>query len=149
MNIMNKFKISNFAYTSGVITSTVVYFSLTHTGEITAYIADNSIKTTGMIGSNVIKIMWGNFPSAVSTTMTDRLAEFVKTNIKVGGEMTALSTSLMAGFFAILLTTFLEFSYMQTKTYLIKNTCCNKYFDVNYINFSSDTVDDFEFISLK
>ena len=149
METINKFKISKLAYTSGIITSSIIYFTLTHTGEFTAYLADNSIKITGIIGSNVVNILWGNIPYVISSTLTNKLAEFVKTNIKVGSEMSAISASVIAGFIAILFTVFLEFTYRQTKKYLLKNTKQHKYIEDNYINFSIVTVDDFEFITLK
>jgi hypothetical protein len=145
MDAIKTFKISKLALTTGLFTSSVVYVTVSNTGEFTAYLADNSIKLTGMIGSGVVKILWGDIPSVITSASTNKLADYAKTNIKAGSQLTALGASTLAGFIAIILTIIFEFTYNQTKTYLLKD----RQIEVKDTDFEIETIDDFEIITLK
>ena len=145
MNYIKTFKISKLALSTSLITSSIVYVTLSNTGEFTAYFADNSIKLVGLIGSCSVKIFFGDISSVIFSSTTNKLAEFIKTNIKSGSQLTALSASVLVGFISIILTIMLEFTYTHTKKYLIQD----KQIEINNIDFEIDTIEDYEVITLK
>lgn len=145
MNYIKTFKISKLALATGMFTSSIVYVTVSNTGEFTACLADNSIKLSGIIGSGVIRILYGDISSIVVSTTTNKLADYVKTNIKTGSQLTAIGTSTLVGFITILLTIILEFTYTQTKTYLLKDN----QLEVKDSDFEMESIDDFEIITLK
>ena len=144
MDSIKTFKISPLALKCGLFTSSVVYLTLSTTGEFTAFCADNSIKLTGIIGTGIVKIVCGDIASTITSVTTNKLAEYIKTNIKTGSQLTALGTSTIAGFVVILLTIIAEFLYSKTKDYINKPS-------INFIesDFSIVTIDDFEIVSLN
>jgi hypothetical protein len=145
LNYIKTFKISKLALATGMFTSSIVYVTVSNTGEFTACLADNSIKLSGIIGSGVIRILYGDISSIVVSTTTNKLADYVKTNIKTGSQLTAIGTSTLVGFITILLTIILEFTYTQTKTYLLKDN----QLEVKDSDFEMESIDDFEIITLK
>lgn len=143
MDSIKTFKISSLSLQCGLFTSSIVYLTLSNMGEFTAFFADNSIKLTGLIGSNVVKIVFGDIASSITSVSTNKLAEYINTNIKTGSHITALGISTIAGFITIILTIIGEFIYSKTRDYINKINI-----NFNESDFSIETVDDFEIITL-
>ncbi len=149
MDSIKNFKISKLAIASGIFTSSIVYVSITNTGEFSAYLADNSIKIVGKIGSGFIKIIWGNNSYIKSLSSVNKLADYIKNNIKDGSELFASGTSTMAGFVAILTTVTLEFTYTNTKNYFIKDNQI-ELLEINDSDIEISNIDDdYEIITFK
>ena len=145
MNNLTTFKISPIAMSVGAFTSSIVYLTVSNSGEFTAFLADNSIKLTGMVGSSVIKIVYGDVASTVTSVASTRLGEYIKTNIKTGSQLTAIGASALTGFVAILLTVILEYLYSKTKNYLSNKQVVP--IEIKESDFLISNVDDFEIIN--
>lgn len=140
------FKISPAIMTAGLVTTSVVYITLSSTGQFTATVADTGIKITGVLGSSVIKVICGDVASTMTTLASSRFSEYIKSNITFGSEITSICTSAVAGLSVVVFCTLIQLGYNKTMDFFFKDKKIEDFKDDDFI---INTVDDFEIIELN
>lgn len=87
----------------------------------------------------------GNNSYIKSLSTINRLAEYIKNNIRDGSQLVALETSTLAGFITILIATILEFIYTRSKTHLLQDNQIK----IIETDFEIDSEDNYEIITFK
>jgi hypothetical protein len=139
------FKISPNIMTAGLITTSIVYLTMSNTGHFTAIVADTGMKITGMIGSSVVKIICGDIASTMTLLASSRLSEYVKSNISMGSEVTSICTSAIAGVVVMIIGILLQIGYNKTISFFSKD---KKIEEFKEEDFMIKSIDDFEMIEL-